>query len=167
MFATILSLFSLTTWKEWFWAGLVVAVGILGLHIYNDGVNHEKVAVAAASSAAEAKAIKQNAATQATYVAQVNTITETSSAQLETATAQHDSDVERVRDFDSYRSIHAAVAPTSSGPAPVSAGVPSGDSDSERLSSLEDVALQLAGAAADSDIALRACIKDRDALTGK
>jgi hypothetical protein len=94
-------------------------------------------------------------------------ITEKADENDKASAAQHESDAQRLRDYDAYRSSHPALESAGSGTQPQAAGTP-GDNGVERsLSSLEQVALDLAGSLRDDQNALSACMADRDGLTGK
>ncbi len=87
--------------------------------------------------------------------------------QLKAASDQHDSDAQRLREYDTYRRAHPVVASTQAGSGTGGAGTSSASEDEGRFASLEQVALQLATAGREVTSVLTACMVDRDALTGK
>ena len=161
----MLALLSLTSLKEWFWAGLVVVMGLLALHIYHAGEAHEIAALKVQSAKLVAQAAAQVAATQNVYETQLTKEKSAYENNLQVANAQLASDAQRLRDYDAYRRAHPDVGSAGQPPANAGAGSPSGsDSILERL---EQVAVRLAAATRDTANALSACVAERSTLTGK
>ena len=161
----MLALLSLTNVKEWFWAGLVVAMGLLALHIYHAGENHEIAALKVQSAKLVAQAAAQVAATQNIYETQLVMEKSAYDQSSQAAAAQLAADAQRLRDYDAYRRAHPDVGSAGQPAASAGTGSPSGsDSILERL---EQVAVQLAAATRDTSNALNACIAERSTLTGK
>lgn len=163
----MLSLLSLTSAKEWFWAGLVIAMGLLALHIYHAGENHEIAAMQAQSAKLVAQAQAQVAATQANYQSQITTLQEKSNAQQKIAAAQSGADAQLVRNYDAYRRAHPDVGSPAGAAGASSPGADGADGTDTILNRLEQVALELTAAARDAGNALGACVSERNTLTGK
>lgn len=161
----MLALLSLTSVKEWFWAGLVIAMGLLALHIYHAGEAHEIAALKVQSAKLVAQAAAQVAATQSAYETQLATEKSVYDQSSQAAATQLAADAQRLRDYDAYRRAHPDVGSAGQPAASAGAGSPSGsDSILERL---EQVAVRLAAATRDTANALSACVAERSTLTGK
>lgn len=113
------------------------------------------------------KADEQIAANNSTHAAVVAAIKETADAQHQIDTARNASDADRLREYDAYRRLHPAVGSPASGQGDPGAGSSSVVGDGDRLTSLEQVALDLAVAGRSSLSALKSCTVERDSLTGK
>jgi hypothetical protein len=165
------ALLALIPGKDLFYGGAIIALLLFGVyeykHIEAKGAAHEIAALQASSKTLTDAATKQVAETAANYATTVAAITEKADENDKASAAQHESDAQRLRDYDAYRSSHPALESAGSGTQPQAAGTP-GDNGVERsLSSLEQVALDLAGSLRDDQNALSACMADRDGLTGK
>lgn len=163
----MLGLLSLTTVKEWFWGGLVVAMGILALHVYHAGERHEVAALAAQSAKLVAQAQAQLEAQQADYNKQLGTLQERLNATIQADTAQHTLDAQRLRDFDAYRRAHPDVPSPSGGQGAGGNGAGGAQPGGDVFERLGSVALELADAVRAEARALNACVAERNALTGK
>jgi hypothetical protein len=165
------ALFALIPGKDLVYGALIVALLAFGIyerhHLIAEGEQHELAALKLSSGRLQAAAQKQVAATAADYANTLSTVKENLDAQIKTASAQHDSDARRLRDFDAYRSQHPALASAPAGQGPVGQGSSSPSSNEHELASLEQVASGLADAGREVSIALTACVNERAALTGK
>ena len=166
-----MGLLALIPIKDWFYGAVIVGLILFGIHEVNhlkaEGAAHEVAALKVSSDKLIAQETAHVALVAKTYAASAAKTTETLDEQTQaTAAAQSDA-AQRLSDFNAYRRSHSAVASAGGAGANQGAGTDSGGSDSERLSSLEQVALDLAGAAAAGRNALSACMAERDALTGK
>lgn len=125
------------------------------------GAQHELAAVVAASDKAKADAQRQIDSLNTQHAAAVAAIEAQRESDLKDAAAQHDSDTQRLRDYEaSRRRVDAALAGTGPAAAPADAGP-------EGVSRLGSVALELADALRADDAALTECWRERDSLTGK
>lgn len=101
------------------------------------------------------------------HAAQVAAIVGVLDNERKVSVAQSGADALRLREYDTYRSQHPAIRGSATGPGVASAGGGGSSGDDERLTSLEQVALQLATADRDGKNALSACMADRNDLAGK
>ena len=166
-----MGLLALIPIKDWFYGALIVGLILFGIHEVNhlkaEGAAHEVAALKVSSDKLIAQEAAHVAQVAKAYAASAAKTTETLDEQTQaTAAAQSDA-AQRLSDFNAYRRSHPTVASTGGAGGSADQGTGSGGSDSERLSSLEQVALDLAGAAAAGRNALSACMAERDALTGK
>lgn len=166
-----MGLLALIPSKDWFYGALIVGLILFGIHEVNhlkaEGAAHEVAALKVSSDKLIAQETAHVALVAKTYAASAAKTTETLDEQTQaTAAAQSDA-AQRLSDFNAYRRSHPTVASAGGAGGSAGQGTGSGGSDSERLSSLEQVALDLAGAAAAGRNALSACMAERDALTGK
>jgi hypothetical protein len=136
-------------------------------HLEAQAVQHELDSLAVQSAKLQQQAAEQVAATALAYSDSINATKDELNASLQTAAAQSASDAERLREYDAYRRAHESVGSAPSGPGAAPAGGSGGPTDDDRYSQLEQVALGLAAAGRDTVSSLRACMADRDSLTGK
>ena len=165
------ALLALIPVKDWIYAGLGVALLAFGgyeiHHLKAEGAAHEVAALQKSSAELTAKAVAHNAEIGKAYVASAAKITGDLNAQIDIANAQHTSDAQRLRDYDTYRRQHPAVASTGSpGGAPV-AGTSSAGQGEDFVSELGLAGVSLADSLRDVNAALSACTADRNSLTGK
>lgn len=167
----MLALLSLIPARDWLYTAIIVFLVMLGIyernHLINEGKAHELAQIQTASRRVETEAEKNIAALTNAHIDDVTKVKATYEKQLSDLNAQHDSDAQRLREYDAYRRAHQVV---DSAPARLAAAQPgaSGPSaDEQRYESLEDVALKLATAGANVSAALTACVNDRQSLTGK
>lgn len=163
------ALLALIPFRDWIYGALIVGLIVFGIHERNhliaEGAAHEAAALKESSDKLIAQETAHVALVAKTYAAQAAKTTETLDEQTQaTAAAQSDA-AQRLRNYDAYRRSHPDVAST--GQPATDTGASGAGANGQRFSSLEQVALQLAGAAAASRDALAACMTDRDALTGK
>ena len=166
-----MGLLALIPIKDWFYGAVIVGLILFGIHEVNhlkaEGAAHEVAALKVSSDKLISQETAHVALVAKTYAASAAKTTETLDEQTQaTAAAQSDA-AQRLSDFNAYRRSHPTVASAGGAGGSAGQGTGSGGSDSERLSSLEQVALDLAGAAAAGRNALSACMAERDALTGK
>ena len=166
-----MGLLALIPIKDWFYGAVIVGLILFGIHEVNhlkaEGAAHEVAALKVSSDKLIAQETAHVALVAKTYAASAAKTTETLDEQTQaTAAAQSDA-AQRLSDFNAYRRSHPTVASAGGAGGSAGQGTGSGGSDSERLSSLEQVALDLAGAVAAGRNALSACMAERDALTGK
>lgn len=146
----------------------LLAIGVYERnHLIDEGEHKAELAEVHAADKANAAAEKRVAKLDADYKSQLTELKSTHEKELATITAQHDSDAQRLRDYDAYRTAHNGIPSQAGGPGTETAGAGSPVSDEQRYESLELVALQLATAGKTVSSALTACMADRDALTGK
>ena len=131
------------------------------------GAAHEMAVLKDSSDKLQAAAIKQNQETASNYAATVAAVTEKADENQKSNAAQHDADLQRLRELDAYRSEHPPLEGTGSGTGNPAAGAQGDLGVERRLSSLEQVAAGLAAAVRDDRDTLTGCMADRDALTGK
>jgi len=167
----MLALFSLIPFKDWVYSGVIVALIAFGVyernHLIDEGEQRETAAVQAASEKAEAAAEAKIVNLNVQHAAEVASVKGALNVQLQTVSAQHDADAQRLREYDAYRAAHPAMASAQARSGTANAGAAGGVGDDDRLSSLEQVALGLATAGARVNAALTACMADRDGLDGK
>lgn len=165
------AILSLVPLKDWIYGGIIVALlagfGVYTVHERHLGAAHEVAALQKSSAALQAKAQEHIIEVAKAYTDSFNANEEKLNAQLQAASDQHDSDAQRLRDYDAYRSAHSAVARAANAPATPVSGASGTDDLEQRIASLEQVALSLADADRQIEAALAACIRDRDSLTGK
>jgi hypothetical protein len=157
--------------KDLFWGGIVVALLIgFGFFVHHErslGAAHEVAALKISSDKLVAAAAKQVQETASNYAATVAALQEKTDATLKADAVQHDSDAQRLREYNAYRSEHPSLGSAASSPGSQNQGT-SGPAESYRLlDTLEPVAVGLADADRDLSVELKACMADRDALTGK
>lgn len=147
---------------------LALAAGAYEVHhLKAEGAAHEISALQASSAKLQAEAAKQIAENTANYAATVAAVTEKADADYKVSAAQHESDAQRLRDYDAYRRSHPAVGGPASAAAIADAGKSGATGIDDKFASLEQVALGVAGSNAHLAIALMACMQERDGLTGK
>lgn len=149
---------------------LLVLAGAFGTYTYHErhvGAEAKVEQLKMSSAKLIQKADEQIAANNSTHAAVVAAIKETADAQHQIDTARNASDADRLREYDAYRRLHSAVGSPASGQGNPSAGGSSVVGDGDRLTSLEQVALDLAVAGRSSLSALKSCTVERDSLTGK
>jgi hypothetical protein len=166
----------LVPFRDWLYGGLAVAAVIFWFHHDHveqlKGAQAVQTAVAAANAKADAAAKANIAALTKQYQDQATQIQVSYEKQLADASAQHDSDVQRLQQLEANSrgaphtdvgSAPALSTPTPSGPvsAPDVGSVPAD------LYVRADVALGLADALRLDDAQLQACWAERDTLTGK
>jgi len=165
------ALLALIPGKDLLYGGAIVALLLFGAyevhHLKAEGAAKEVAALKASSDTLQVTVARENAALASNYAATVAAITEKADENDKASAAQHESDAQRLRDYDAYRSSHPAVESAGSGAQPAPAGAPSDNGVERSLSSLEQVALDLAGALRDDTNALSSCMADRDGLAGK
>ena len=155
----------LLPFRDWIYAALAVAA-VAGW-FYHDhviatqAVAHERAAVAAASAKAEHDAESRVAALAAQHTAELIKLKVDYDAQISHALAAHVDDVQRLRDYDTYRRAHPVLVG-----AVGTLGQALADG-SDSFAALGAVSAELADALRHDDAALTACYADRDALTGK
>lgn len=157
--------------RDWIYLGIFVAM-VAGFFYYRhslivEGEHTEAAAVQVASNKAIAAANIQIAQLTKDHENAVAKIQVATTAQLQAVAVQHDSDLERLREYDAYRRAHPAVQSVPSGSGNQAAGNGGAVTDDDRLSSLEQVGLGLATAVNTGRVALNACMKERDDLVGK
>lgn len=167
----MLALLKLIPIKDWLYTGIIAAL-LIGFWYYTVherelGAAREMAALQASSAKLQVAAQKQVAETAANYATTLNTIQEKQSDEIKMAAAQHDADARSLLYYDTYRRLHPALGSPASGPGTAGAGSSVAPTDDGRFSSLEQVALGLAGAARSDAGSLTACMADRDALTGR
>jgi hypothetical protein len=167
----VLALFSLIPIKDWVYSGIIIAIlagfGWYTIHERDIGKADEVAALQKSSQALQAKAAAHVAQVAKAYSTASSVNLENLNAQLKAASDQHDSDAQRLREYDAYRRAHPAVASAQTGSGAGSSGGSGTIEDDGRFASLEQVALQLATAGREVSAALSACMADRNALTGK
>lgn len=149
---------------------LLVLAGAFGTYTYHErhvGAEAKVEQLKMSSAKLIQKADEQIAANNSTHAAVVAAIKETADAQHQIDTARNASDADRLREYDAYRRLHPAVGSPASGQGNPSAGGSGVVGDGDRLTSLEQVALDLAVAGRSSLSALKSCTVERDSLTGK
>jgi hypothetical protein len=165
------ALLALVPIKDWVYLSLILALigGFVSytIHERHLGAAHEVAALKKSSNTLQAAAVKHNAEIAKAYAASSSKIVGDLNAQLKTASDQHDSDAQRLREYDTYRSAHPAVGSAGSAVGVVAAGNESSNGLDQRLASLEQVALGLATADREVSDSLTACIAERNSLTGK
>jgi hypothetical protein len=150
--------------KDMVIGALVIGLLILSWHFYDkyeDAVKYASTVKAESIVAlAEAnKTIADNNTAHAATIAQVKKVYDLSQ---QIALAQHNSDANRLRQFDSYRQANPVLDST-----PSSINQPGAAEWYAALVRLEPVALNLANALRQDDDLLSACRTERDSLTGK
>jgi hypothetical protein len=167
----MLALLKLVPLKDWIYLSLIVALlgGFVSytIHERDIGKAHELAVLKKSSDELQAKAAAHVAQVAKAYSTASISNLETLNAQLKTASDQHDSDAQRLREYDAYRRAHPAVASAQTGSGTGGQGGSGANQDDGQLSSLEQVALGLATAGREVNAALGACMADRNALTGK
>jgi len=165
------ALLALIPGKDLIYGGLIVALLLFGIHEVNhlkaEGAAHEVAALKVSSDKLIAQEAAHVALVANAYAASAAKTTETLDEQTQATAAAQSTAAQRLSDFNAYRRSHPTVASAGGAGGSAGQGTNGGGSDSERLSSLEQVALDLAGATAAGHNALSACMADRDALTGK
>jgi hypothetical protein len=165
------ALLALIPLKDWIYLSLIAA--LLGgfaaytIHERNLGAAHEVATLKKSSDELQAKAAAHVAQVAKAYSTASTVNLENLNAQLKAASDQHDSDAQRLREYDAYRRAHPAVASAQTGSGIGVSGGSGTSEDDGRFASLEQVALQLATAGREVNSSLSACMADRDALTGK
>lgn len=157
--------------RDWLYLGLflsLIAGSVVFVHHERQiGASHEAVQVRAASDKAEHDAQVKIDNLNKLHTSDVETIRGAYETQRKVDSDKHDSDAQRLREYDAYRRSHQTVGGPAAGPGAVPSrdgGVPSND---DRFSSLEQVALDLAAGGRSVLNSLNACRMDRDKLTGK
>ncbi len=165
------ALLKLVPLKDWVYLSLILVLmgGFVSytIHERHLGAAHEIAALKKSSDELQAKAAAHVAAVAKSYSTASTSNLETLNAQLKIASAQHDSDAQRLREYDAYRRAHSTVASAQAGSGVGGQGAGSSSEDDGRFSSLEQVALGLATAGREVNSVLSACMSDRNALTGK
>jgi len=167
----MLALLKLVPFKDWVYLSLILA--LLGgfaaytIHERRIGAAHEATALKKSSDELQAKAAAHVAQVAKAYAESSTANEENLNAQLKAASDQHDSDAQRLREYDAYRRSHSAVASAQAGSGAGSQGGSGAGEDVDQLGSLEQVALGLATAGREVNAALTACMADRNSLTGK
>lgn len=136
-------------------------------HLIAEGETKILTEVKKTSAAAEQKADALVAKLTAEHIAEVAKIKGETGEQLKAISDLHDSDAERLREYDAYRRTHTTVPGTSAGQRPSQSADEGANGLERQLASLEQVALGLAASGSEVDAALSACINERDSLTGK
>ena len=150
--------------RDYIYAGLAVAA-VAGW-FYHDhviatrAVEHEMVAVKAASDKAEQDAVARITALNNQHIDELAKVKEIYDKAMVDAAHQRDADLQRLRDADAYRRAH----PVLDSPAGPGASAPAGSSS---LTELEQISAGLADALRRDDAEAIKCFADRDALTGK
>ncbi len=165
------ALLALIPLKDWLWAALVAAL-IAGViyernHLIAEGAAHEIAALQASSAKLQAAAEAKVQETAANYAATVAALTEKHDADTQVANAQLSNDAQRLRDYDAYRRSHQTVGGPASAAAINGSGTGGNSGSDDKFTSLEQVALGLAGSVAHTSIALIGCMAERNSLTGK
>ena len=165
------SILSLIPLKDWIYGAIIVAlITFYNVHVHNletQAAAHEVAALKISSDKLQQAAAKQVTQTAADYAASLSTIKGNLDEQVKVAATQHDSDAQRLRDYDAYRRQHPALGSTAGGPGSPASGAGSTISVDDVLGSMEQAGLSLATAVRLDSSALAACMADRDALTGK
>jgi hypothetical protein len=165
------ALLALIPLKDWIYGGIIVAIlagfGWYTVHERDLGKASEVAALKKSSDELQAKAAAHVAQVAKAYSTASTVNLENLNAQLKAASDQHDSDAQRLREYDAYRRTHPAVASAQTGSGFGSAGSQSSNGYDEQFASLEQVALQLATAGREVNASLAACMADRTTLTGK
>lgn len=169
MLAAILKLVSVRDYI--YAAAAAAAVGWFLVHDHNEraaGAKHEAAAVAAASSKTQQAADIRVKQLTDTYTAQVKDITNGFQTQLAAASAQHNVDVERLRERAAASGNGAGAVLHSAAGSSQGAAANTGSAGASGLGEVPGtVTLELADALRHDDAALTACYADRDSLTGK
>lgn len=165
------ALLKLVPLKDWVYLSLILALlggfGAYTIHERHLGAAHEITVLKKSSDELQAKAAAHVIQVAKAYSTASTANEEKLNAQLKAASDQHDSDAQRLREYDAYRRSHPAVASAPNAGGVVAAGGSSASSDEHELESLELVALGLATAGREVSAALTACVADRNSLTGK
>jgi len=165
------ALLALVPIKDWVYVGVIVALltafGIYTVHERHEGEAHEIAALKKSSDALQAKEAAHVIAVAKAYADSANANEEKLNAQLQAAADQHNSDADRLREYDAYRRTHKDVGSPQTGSGTDGAGNQSTSGYEDQLASLEQVALGLATAGREMNAALTACMADRNSLVGK
>lgn len=165
------ALLALIPLRDWLWAGLLIALIGLGVyernHLIDEGEQRKAAAINVASQKAAKEADAKIEKLNADHGGEVRAIQENFNAKHAHDLTVHASDAERLRQYDAYRRANQTVGGAASRPGIDEGGTGRDSGGIDRFSSLEQVALSLAGAGRETVTALRACMADRDALTGK
>ncbi len=157
--------------KDYIYGGAILALligfGWYTAHERNIGKAHELAVLQESSQKLQAAAEAKVAALSAQHASEVSTIKVNYEAQHTADSLQHDTDTQRLRNFDAYRRQHEAMDHPATGPGAGPTVASGAVSDGERLTSLEQVALNLAAAGRSVSESLTACTADRAALAGK
>ena len=157
--------------RDWLYVGaivsLLIAFGIYTHHERSVGAAREVAAYTAASQKAEAAAEKRITTLNTQHAAEVAAVEEKLSEANKANDALAARDAQRLREFAAYRQSHARVAGAPAVAAAPAAGANGPQQGSDSLTSLGNVAQQLADAARYLDSALTACQNDRQSLVGK
>lgn len=166
-----MALLSLIPFKDWVYGGIIAALIAGGIYYTHHervvGAAHEVAALKASSDKLNAQADAKVAQLTAQHSQEVTSIQETLNAQLKTASTLHASDVQRLREYDSYRHSNPSVGSAAAGSDADQSGTKGAEGSADIFDQLESVALDLATADREGSAALNACIADRNALTGK
>ncbi len=164
-------LLSLIPLKDWVYGALIAALLAFGVyevnHLKAEGAAHEVAVLQASSAKLTADAQKQVVATATAYAKSLTKVKGDLDEQVKTAAVQHDSDAQRLRDYDAYRRQHAALGSAGGGSGSQSAGASSAISVDDVLAGMEQAGLSLASANRLAAAALTACAAERESLTGK
>jgi hypothetical protein len=159
-----LALLKLIPLKDWLYIAAIVAIISLfvgyTMHERHVGAVHELAAVTKAGAKAEAAVEAKIKTLTDQHAATVADIEDKYEGLLKDADNQHGSDLQRLRDADTYRKTHSLLPSAGSSAAQA-------DSGGAGLTGLESVSAKLADAVRRDDAALNACYADRDDLTGK
>src|ERR1700675_4685145 len=163
------AILSLIPIKDWIYGAIIAGLIAFGFyevhHLKAEGAAHEVAALKESSDKLIAQETAHVALVAKTYAAQAAKTTETLDEQTQaTAAAQSDA-AQRLRNYDAYRRSHPDVART--GQPATDAAVSGAGEVVQRFSRMEQVALQLIGAAANSRDALTSFMTDRVVMTGK
>jgi hypothetical protein len=162
-------LFKLIPLQDYLYIAIILAGGVFWVH--HDHVEQKlgaariTAAVNAATQKAEGAARVQIAALNQQYASNLAKVSTSYEDQLSAATAEHTTDLQRLREYDAYRKSHpsAALGSSSASAAPAVSGPPS---VSDVGVSIENAAVGLAEALRLDDAQLQKCWAERDSLTG-
>lgn len=156
---------------HWIYGGIIAAILAGGAyeihHLKAEGAAHELAALQISSAQLTKVAQEQVTKTATDYATTLAAIKDTDDAQLQAALSQHESDAQRLRDADAYRSGHPPLASSATGSGNAAEGTVSAPDSNDSFGQLEQVALGLADATRQAITALTACMADRTALVGK
>ena len=150
--------------RDYLYAALAVAA-VAGW-FYHDhvvatrAVEHERIAVQAASDKAEQDAETRIEALNNQHIDELAKAKDIYDKAILAAASQRDADLQRLRDADAYRQAHPVLDSAGSPGASAPAG-------SSSLTELEQISAGLADALRRDDAEAIKCFADRDALTGK
>lgn len=170
MFITAI-LAKLASLRDYLYLALFVAL-ISGFLYYRhslivEGEHTEAAAVTVATHKAEAAAALQIAQLTKDHETAVTKVKEDTDEKLKVVSTQHESDAQRLREYDTYRRQHPALPRPASGSGNQATGDGGTVPDDARFASLEQVALGSTTAGRVLAVALAACMTERDDLVGK